>query len=182
MKNKTEIKEKIKTLKLSNTETTATKSSFSRKQNLNSKNVNLAFTIVNFIQVTSYFIPRFYTKPKIHKEGIPGRPVVSSFNCHSSKISEYVYYHLQPLVQEIFSYIKDTCNFPGKLKHITEVTENSYLVTLDVKSLHTSIPNSEGIKAVKRSNENFTRKTIATKVITTFLALILTLNNFIFNS
>ena len=42
--------------------------------------------------------PCVYTKPKICKEGILGRPVISSVNCHSSKISEYVDYHLQLLV------------------------------------------------------------------------------------
>ena len=42
--------------------------------------------------------PRFYTKPKIHKEGIFRRPVISSINRHSSKIPEYVDYHLQPIV------------------------------------------------------------------------------------
>ena len=56
------------------------------------------------------------------------------------------------------------------------------LVTLNVKPLYTSIPNAEGKKAVKISHENFTKNTIATKVITTFLALILTLSNFICNS
>ena len=125
---------------------------------------------------------RFYTKPKIHKEGIPGRPVISWVNCHSSKISEYVDYHLQPIVREIPPYNVDTSDFLRKLKSITKVSENSYLETLDVKSLYTSIPNSEGIKAVKISHESFTKKTIATKVTTTFLALILTLNNFILNS
>ena len=44
-----------------------------------------------------------------------------------------------------------------------------------------SIPNSAGIKAVKTSLENFPRRTVATKEITTFLALILTLRNFVFN-
>ena len=94
---------------------------------------------------------------------------------------EYIDYHLQPIVPEVPSYIKDTRDFLRKLKAITEVPENFYLVTLDVKSLYASIPNSEGIETVKISHENFTRKAIATKVITTFVALILTLNNFIFN-
>ena len=85
-------------------------------------------------------------------------------------------------VREILSFIKDTNNFLRKLKPITEVPENSYLATLDVKSFYTSISNSEGIKAAKISHEHFTRKRIATKVITTFLALLLNLNNFIFNS
>ena len=44
--------------------------------------------------------PRFYRKPKIHNEGIPGRPVISLINCHSSIMLEYVYYHLQPIVEK----------------------------------------------------------------------------------
>ena len=43
------------------------------------------------------------------------------------------------------------------------------LVSLDVKFLYTSIPNTEGIKVV---NDKHTTKNVATKVITTFLALI----------
>ena len=52
---------------------------------------------------------------------------------------------------------------------------------MDVKSPYTNIPNSEGTAAVKNPYDNYSKKSIATKVITTFMALILTLNNFIFN-
>ena len=68
-----------------------------------------------------------------------------------------------------------------KLKAVETVPDNSYLVSLDVISLYKNIPNSEGIKAVKTSLDNFPRKTISTKVITTFLSLNLTLNNFVFD-
>ena len=44
-------------------------------------------------------IPQFYAKSKIHKEGIPGRPMISSVNYHSSEISQYVDYHLQSIAQ-----------------------------------------------------------------------------------
>ena len=37
--------------------------------------------------------PQFYISPKIHKEGNPGRPVISSINCHTANISKYVDYH-----------------------------------------------------------------------------------------
>ena len=53
---------------------------------------------------------------------------------------------------------------------------------MDVKVLYTNILNNEGIAAVKRRDDNYSKKTVATKVITTLLALNLTLNNFIFNS
>ena len=35
---------------------------------------------------------KFYISPKIHKENNPGRPVIRSINCHTSKISKYVDY------------------------------------------------------------------------------------------
>ena len=38
-----------------------------------------------------------YTTPKIHKAGNPGRRVVSSINS-PSKISEFIDFHLQPIV------------------------------------------------------------------------------------
>ena len=63
----------------------------------------------------------------------------------------------------------------AKLKAVETVLDNSYLVSLDAKHLYTNIPNSDGIKAVKTSLDNFPKKTIATKVITTFLSLILSL-------
>ena len=30
--------------------------------------------------------PKFYLRPKIHREGNPGRPIVSSVNCHTANI------------------------------------------------------------------------------------------------
>ena len=72
-------------------------------------------------------------------------------------------------------------DFLLKLDAIKSVPDNAYLVSLDVKSLYTSIPNAEGIEAVKESFDKHTSKNVTTKVITTFLTLILTLNNFVFN-
>ena len=51
-----------------------------------------------------------------------------------------------------------------------------------MKSLYTNIPNNEGIKAVREAYDNHPNKTVVTKVIITFLSLILNLNNFVFNS
>ena len=121
-----------------------------------------------------------YISPTIHKEVNPGRPVVSSINCHTTNISKYVDYHLQPIVKQIPSYVKDTNDFINKFNAVKSVPKSSYLITMDVTSLYTNIPNAEGISAVKRSFDNYSKKTTSTKVITTFLALIRTLNNFVF--
>ena len=55
--------------------------------------------IANGLKNTSPRTPQFYISPKIHKEGNPGHPVVSSINCHTANISKYVDYHLQPIVK-----------------------------------------------------------------------------------
>ena len=94
--------------------------------------------------------PTLKLPPKVHKEKHPGRPIVSSINSHSTKISEYVDHHLQPYTKDIKSYIKDTKDFLNHLDKVpTNISKNSYLVTLDVKSLYTSIPNEEGINIIK---------------------------------
>ena len=109
--------------------------------------------------------PHFYLKPKVHKEGNLGRPVINSKNYHTSqKISKYVDYHNQPIVREIPSYIQDTTDFLRKINQTDFVPHNPYFVSLDLKSLYTNIPNVEGIKSVKKSLEKYSKRTASTKV------------------
>ena len=57
-------------------------------------------------------------------------------------------------------------------KTFNNVPGETYLVTVDVKSLYTNIPNSEGIAVAKRTFGKMSNKTVAAKVdVTTFLAL-----------
>ena len=68
---------------------------------------------------------------------------------------------------------------PIFLRKLTKLTLFQ-TTSLDVKSLYSNIINAEGIKYVKTFLEKYSKRTASTKVITTFLALIPTLNNFIF--
>ena len=61
-------------------------------------------------------------QPKINKKDNPGRPVVSSVNCHTSSISKYVDYHLQPILKDIPSYVRDTKESLRKLNHVRKFT------------------------------------------------------------
>ena len=139
-------------------------------------------TVAEGLKVHNPKTSNFYLNPKIHKEGTPGRPVISSIQCHSSNISKYVDYHLQPEVAKLKSYTKDSTDAINKLIKIKdEVEEDDILVTMDVRSLYTNIPNEEGIRAV-REKLNASPSRIPSRIITTFLLLILTLNNFVFNA
>lgn len=145
------------------------------------KNRNLiSEKIANGLKVSNPRTPLFYLLPKIHKENNPGRPVVSSINCHTESISQFVDYHLQPLAKQLPSYVQDTTDFLRKLNDLPKhLPKGATLVTMDVKSLYTNIPNVEGIEAVKSYLRESDRK--LTQVISAFLTLILTLNNFQFN-
>ena len=122
--------------------------------------------------------PQFKMLPKVHKEGNPGRPVVSSIDCHTTKISKYIDNQLQPHVKELKSYVKDS-DFIRKINGMEKIPDSSIFLTMDVQSLYTNIPNKEGIEAVETTLK---RKNIGTRIISTFLRLVLTLNNFVFNS
>ena len=53
---------------------------------------------------------KFYLLPKIHKEGNPGRPVVSNIACPTYHISKFLSRYLKLLVVTCPTYIRDSVN------------------------------------------------------------------------
>ena len=80
--------------------------------------------------------PEFHLLPKIHKANNSGRPVISSVNWHTSRFSEFNDYYLQPEVKKLKSFVQDTTDFIKKIEAIDHVGDDSYLVSLDVRSLY----------------------------------------------
>ena len=126
---------------------------------------------------------RFYILPKVHKQGNPGRPIVSSNSHPTKRISQFVDFHLKPLVQKTQSFIKDTTHFLNKLEQLGQLPDNAFLVTLDVSSLYTNIPHNEGIDACRHFLDTRIRNpsTISTETLCDLIRMILTMNNFTFN-
>ena len=56
----------------------------------------LAKSIANNLKSTNVKTPHFYITPKVHKKDIPGQSVVSSIDCHTSKLYKFVDHYLQP--------------------------------------------------------------------------------------
>ena len=86
---------------------------------------------------------RFYTMPKVHKAGNPGRPICSGNNTAINmikRISEYVVdYHirLDYLLKKIPSYIQDTTptDIFKKLSSLNDLRKD-IMLTMDVISLY----------------------------------------------
>ncbi|XP_068697256.1 uncharacterized protein [Montipora foliosa] len=130
---------------------------------------------------------RFYLLPKIHKQGCPGRPVISGCGTLTEKISAFVDQNVRPLVPEINSYIKDTNDFLHKLGQIRELPEGTILSTIDVVGLYPHIPHKEGLEALKEvlstleGQVESEQQGSLNEHILSFAELVLKSNNFEFN-
>ena len=124
---------------------------------------------------------RFYMLPKIHKKSVPSRPICSSVNHPTSRISKLVDEHIKDYVPKTNSYIRDTQDFIKKIKALGPIPEGAILCTLDVSSLYTNIPNNERILAVAEKLRSDPTKTPITNFILDLLKLVLHSMNFTFN-
>ena len=72
----------------------------------------------------------------MHKEGIPLRPILASYNTPSYKLAKYLVPLLQPFAENEFT-LSNSTMFAGDI--ITQDLD-SYMVSLDVVSLFTNVP------------------------------------------
>ena len=114
-------------------------------------------------------------------EKITGRPIVSGNNCPTAKISAFVDEHIKMMVPLIPSYVRDTPDFIRKIENFS-IPGDVYLVTMDVTSLYTNIPNMEGLVSITPSlMKHQPEFKLQYKTLLELLKLVLHKNNFQFN-
>ena len=128
---------------------------------------------------------QLYLLPKIHKNvtPVPGRPIVSANESPTERVSAFVDNFLAPIVRTGRSYIRDTSDFLLKLQDIRDLRGDEILLTLDVSSLYTNIPNEEGtmaaLRALRQARPGDTQPSNLSLV--EMLAQVLSYNNFQFD-
>ena len=87
---------------------------------------------------------RFYLLPKIHKRlhNVPCRPVI--------RVSAVLESHLEPLLQKVNLFMKDTNDFLKKLNELRHLPDDFILCTIDVVGLYSNIPLKEGLEAIRK--------------------------------
>ena len=103
-------------------------------------------------QFRSYLprLPVIYGLPKIHKDNMPLRPIVSTYNSVNYKLSSWISKKLTPCLNRISnSHIVNTVDFINKLHNVN--LNNKIMISFDVDSLFTSVPVQECIDLL--SNE-----------------------------
>ena len=82
-----------------------------------------------YLEVLRPRVGKFYLLPKIHKrlENVAGRPVISNCGTATEKISEFLDFHVQPLVGQVDSIIKDSTDFLKKLESLGHIPSTAIL-------------------------------------------------------
>ena len=134
-----------------------------------------------FLNIENYRPCRLYMLPKIHKSGIPGRPILSSLLHPTNRISTFIDEHIKGYVPKTKSYVRDTQHFIKRILEIPPLKEGDLLVSFDVVSLYTNIPNKEGISVIKKWLEKDNVNKDLPKSLIELLDLVLHNTNFEFN-
>ena len=127
-------------------------------------------------------IPVFYTLTKIYKPTLVRRPIISGCDGPTERRSSFVDRILQPIAQMQEPYLKDMTHFIRYIES-TRVPRNAFLVSMDVTSLYTNIPQEEGISIVCNAYKNFhaQKPPISTNFLREMLSFVLKENSFQFN-
>eukprot|EP01026_Neomeris_dumetosa_P036576 TRINITY_DN29544_c0_g1_i1.p1 TRINITY_DN29544_c0_g1~~TRINITY_DN29544_c0_g1_i1.p1 ORF type:complete len:491 (+),score=17.83 TRINITY_DN29544_c0_g1_i1:2-1474(+) len=118
------------------------------------QNPNINQEFLNLLVCQRSKPPSIYCLPKLHKKGIPFRPIIASINSPDYHISKHLTYVLLPLVRSNpFSIINlhDFVKFVQNQRLLGE----EIMVNLDVKAMFTSIPVEEAISQVMQLVNNF---------------------------
>ena len=87
--------------------------------------------------------PRMYGVPKIHKDDVPLRPILSMVNAPQHKIAKWLAELLKPVVLKYSNFtIKDTFEFCRNMEDFQKENDSSglFMCSFDITSLFTNIP------------------------------------------
>ena len=98
-------------------------------------------------------IPKFYGLPKIHKAGVPLRPIVSSRGSESYNTAKELARILKPLAGRATYSVQNTKDFVDQIENI-KILPDECIISYDVKALFTSVPTQPAIKIIHQHLED----------------------------
>ena len=87
-------------------------------------------------------LPHIYGHPKLHKNGIPLRPIVSNRGSACHPLSRFLVEIINPLTGKSSSYVKNSAHFVERIRF-------NQMVSLDVVSLFTKVYTDETLAVVR---------------------------------
>ena len=122
-----------------------------------------------------------YGNPKVHKEGVPLRPILAAFSAPSCKLARFLIGLMDSLVRNEYT-VNNTYDFKEELKSL-EYPEEIFMASFDITSLFTNVPVRETIDIVLNSlyEGQETVHNICKSQFKKLLELCVSDNHFIFN-
>ena len=96
---------------------------------------------------------KFYGLPKIHKPGIPLRPIVSSIGAATYNTAKELAKILKPLVGMSVHQVHNTRDFVQQMKDV-RLKQGECIISYDVTALFTSVPINPVLKIIKHRLAN----------------------------
>ncbi|CAF1208252.1 unnamed protein product [Rotaria sordida] len=119
----------------------------------------------DYIHCTGSRCSVLFCNPKIHKEGMPLRPIISTNNSYNYKLAKYLTKLVEDARQKPKSYVKDSFSF-ARLIQLKQPAANDIMISLDVESLFTNVPVYEAVELAikiiidkKKIDKNYTKLT-----------------------
>ncbi|XP_037800345.1 uncharacterized protein LOC119595258 [Penaeus monodon] len=82
-----------------------------------------------------------YGLPKVHKPGLPLRPIISSIGTFSYNLAKFLVQNIQPLIYNEYT-ISNSSNFVNEISHL-RFDDTITMASFDVESLFTNVPLAE---------------------------------------
>ena len=93
--------------------------------------------------------PKFYGLPKIHKEDVPLRPIVSSIGSVTYGVANELSRILKPLVGNSIHHVNNSKEFAEEIRNI-KLERGECITLFNVTALCTSIPVAGAIEVIKK--------------------------------
>ncbi|XP_071500039.1 uncharacterized protein [Diadema antillarum] len=128
--------------------------------------------------------PRIYGLPKIHKQSVPLRPIVSCIGSFAYDLSKFLAQILSPLTGRTCHSVRNSTDFAEFVSTQT-ISSNELMLSFDVTSLFTNVP-IDGACSVAHSRlladkDLSTRTTLSPDEVTDLLSFVLRSTYFLYN-
>ena len=110
-------------------------------------------TLYEKLRPSACVVPCIYGLPKVHKNNIPVRPIVSSIGSVCYNLARFVADLLSPLVGKSPHHIQNSQDFVAKVKDL-KVDETEVQTSYDVTALFTSVPVDGALEVIKELLES----------------------------